>query len=510
MVRSLSRRRLLGAGLTGVAGAAILAACAPATPTPAPQPTAPAAAKPAEAPGAQSAAAKPPAAAADAAVKPAGEPTKPAAEPTKPAAAQAAPANAPAPAAAAKPAAKPGAKLLVWRGKDFSENLNPIVRKRWDEYSQRTGVQFDWDESLQLAADALPAAIQAGQPPDVIPLGQTSVHFWRAQGQLVDITDVVGKYEKQQGGFWQYMVDTMVWQGKWYASPFGVGTWPWHIRQDLLDQHDGGKWVSSWEEMRELAKKVTKPPLYAYGIPLGPCQDANHSFAEIVWTMGGKLQNDDNTLAVKENDEPFLAALDLLEKMYVQDRTIPEATITWNDGGNNAAYQGETAAWIMNPPSVWVWLAANKPDLRKKTTLAYAPKGPGGVFTTVQAEGWALFKASKAQDEVKGAYDVLLDPSWYQSQFVEQIDGRYGPVYKDMVKRPFWEKPPLSAIAYITQNGRILAATGAPLVAFSDLANKYLIPDMLSDVLTKKVDKKKAVNDFVAKAKELYAKNPPK
>ena len=473
MPGQFSRRRVLAFGVVA-ASAAVLAACGSATPTPVP--------------------AKPVA------------PTPAAAAPT----AAPKPTEAPKPAipAAAPPAAKPGTKVLVWRGRDFFEGLNSKLRPRWQEAAEKAGFSLDWDDTLQLAADALPAAIQAGQPPDIVGLGQTAVHFWRAQNQLTDVTDVVGKYEKQAGGFWKYKHDTMAWRGKWYTVPFGVGTWPWHVRQDLLDQHNGGKWVATWDELRALAQKVNKPPLYAYGIPLGPCQDTNHSFAEIVWTYGGKLQNDDNTFAVTEKDEAFLGALDLLEKMYVQDKTIPEAAIGWNDGGNNAAYQGETAAWIMNPPSVWVWLGINKPDLQKKTILNYAPKGPGGSFTTVQSEGNAIFKDAKNKDGAKAVLEASLQPDWYQG-FVESLEGRYGPVYQAMLDRPFWQQPRMKEIAYITKNGRILAATGAPLVAFSDMANKFLIPNMLNEVLVKKVDKKMALGDFVARTKELYAKNPP-
>jgi multiple sugar transport system substrate-binding protein len=300
----------------------------------------------------------------------------------------------------------------------------------------------------------------------------------------------------------------MAWQGKWYTVPFGVGTWPWHVRQDVLDQHNGGKWVESWDQLRDLAKKVNKPPFNAYGIPLGPCQDTNHSFAEIVWTFGGKLQNADGTLAVKDNDDAVLAALDLLEKMYLEDKTIPEGAISWNDGGNNQAYQGELVAWIMNPPSVYVWTKANKPDLYQKTSLLYAPKGPGGAFTTVQSEGHAVFKAAKNPEAAKGMLEYSLQPDWYAG-FIEKLDGRYGPVYKSMIDRPFWSQPRLKEIAYITKNGRILGSDGPPLVAFSDIANKFYIPEMISDVLVKKVAKKDALAAFLTKAKEAYAKNPP-
>ena len=152
---------------------------------------------------------------------------------------------------------------------------------------------------------------------------------------------------------------------------------------------------------------------------------------------------------------------------------------------------------------------ANKPDLFKNTTLTYAPKGPGGSFTTVQSEGFGIFKDAKNIDAAKGLLEYTLQPEWYVT-FIEQLDGRYGPVYKSMIERPFWQQPRLKEIAYITKNGRILAADGAPLVAFSDIANKFYIPTMIADVLVKKVPKKEALASFLTKAKEAYAKNPPK
>jgi multiple sugar transport system substrate-binding protein len=482
-------------GGAGVFASAVLAACggsAPVAPTAAPAAAAPPTTAPTTAP---------------AAAAPTVAPTKAAAPTTAPTAAPTtAAATAPTPTAAAAPAGQAGVKLLIWRGQDFFQGLNPVLRARWDEYAKNNNITLDWDPTLNLPADALPAAIQAGQPPDIT--GASQVQYWRAQGQLTDLTDAIGKYATQSGNWWPYVGTEFSWQSKWYASPLGVGLTAWHVRQDLLDQVNAGKWATSLDDMRAIAKKVNKPPFMAYGLTLGPALDAAEQFVELLWGFGGKLLNDDGTWAMKETDDAGLAVLNFYNQVYNVDKIVPQGAIDWNDGGNNAAYQGALVAWVMNAPSIFSWLQANKPDLYKQTSLYRTPAGPQGSHPYLQPEGHVIYKGAKHVDAAMGALAYLLDPTWYAS-FIEQVLGRYGPIYQDLLNKPFWsQNSNFKELAYVTQNGRTWAYSGPPVPAFLQIINKFYLSDLIHDYLVKKLSPQDAMKNLLAKVNDTYSKNP--
>src|SRR5262249_10144326 len=153
-----------------------------------------------------------------------------------------------------------------------------------------------------------------------------------------DVTDLVKPSASQQGGFWPPVELTCAYQGKWYAVPYAVNCWPFHTRQDLLDQN-GLKWPKDWDELRTQGKRLTKPPLYYYGHTLGRTNDTNNHFTGVLWTFGGKLQNEDGTLAVKAGDEAWIKTIELIAAMYSDDKIIPPGSVNWDDGANNQGYQ---------------------------------------------------------------------------------------------------------------------------------------------------------------------------
>jgi len=190
--RIFSRRGFLGV-LAGTAGASILAACSSSTPA---APTAkPAESKPAET--------KPAAPAADA-------------KPT------AAPAAASKPAEAAKPAAS--GPVVVWQGLDYLPEVTGLMNERFSAVSKEKGLTLNFEELPAGAAstDRFKAAIQAGTPPDIYRNFDYENQFWRIQGQILDVSDIVNPVKDKEGGFLQPVNGTLVHEGKYWGVPMAV------------------------------------------------------------------------------------------------------------------------------------------------------------------------------------------------------------------------------------------------------------------------------------------------
>jgi len=410
------------------------------------------------------------------------------------------------PAAAAQPAST--TPVLVWQVLDYIPQTTQGVHDRFDAVSKEKGIAMQFEElpNNSSSDDRFNAAVQAGTPPDIWRLFDYQNQYWRAQGQTVNVSDIVQPFSTQLGGFWEPSVLTCSYQNQWWAVPYVVNCWPFHTRQDILDQNKL-QWPKSWDEMLTQAKQITKPPFYYWGQTLGRTNDANNHFIGVLWSFGGKLQNDDGTLAVKDGDDAWVQTLDHLNTWFNDAKIIPPGSVNWGDPDNNNGYQSEQLFTTSNPASVYQWLVQNKPDLQQKTRFYSYPAGPAGSFGQVDAWGEGLLKNGKNNAGAKVLLASLLDPTWYRDYMTNNEKGRFVPVYKDMIKDDLWTKNDLyTEYKTIVGTGRTMAFSSPPLAAYAEITTKFVIPDMIQDVVLRKMKPADALANFVKSAQEIYNK----
>src|SRR5690606_35917297 len=120
--------------------------------------------------------------------------------------------------------------------------------------------------------------------------------------------------------------------------PLEIDVAPLHVRVDLL-REAGLDLPQTWDELREAAKKVQNPPfLYGFGLALGRSNDAESNLRNIIWSFGGQEFAEDGRTIVFDSPETR-AAFQFVADMFKKDGTIPRSALTWDDAGNNRAYQ---------------------------------------------------------------------------------------------------------------------------------------------------------------------------
>lgn len=435
-----------------------------------------------------------------------GQPGAPATTPTSSGAPAVAtsPATVPAPKATAAGSTSPAKAIVVWYGKDYLDGTTDTLKAQLADFTKKTNVPVDFQVKSGSWSDQLNAAVQAGTAPDLWQSYDYQCQYWNAQGQALELSSAINKYKDQQGGFFPYVLPTISAQGKVFAAPLATNTWPFHARQDILDKENGGKFPDSWETMREVGKKITNAPkLYAYGWTMGKTNDTNNHFIGTLWTFGGKLQNEDGTFGLKANDDAALAVLDLAQKMYAVDKIVPEAVVQWDDGGNNNAYQDEQVAWTSNPLSIYGWCLQHKPELAKNTNFYNYPKGPAGSFGQVDVWGLTAWKKTPQQDYVLQAIDWLVDPA-HHAERIKTLAPRFTPIYQNLLNDPVWDKSLFTGIKEIAKSGRIMAYAASPQAGYSTFTTRFLIGEMMQNVMVKKTAPKDAYNQFYQAAKAIY------
>ncbi len=178
-------------------------------------------------------------------------------------------------------------------------------------------------------------------------------------------------------------------------------------------------------------------------------------------------------------------------------KLIPPDAATRDDTGNNTAYQSKKAAFVHNPPSIYGWMYTNDKELLGNSTVVAFPAGKAGSFSNAGAWSWSIFNASKNVDGGKDLIRYLMDPKRLQAVYAA-VAGRWYPIYADLQKDEFWtSKPIFKFYPDLIANGRDNSWPAAPepklMGALGEMQTRFVIPDMVQDIVVKGLAPEEAV-----------------
>src|SRR5262245_31222177 len=95
-------------------------------------------------------------------------------------------------------------KLIVWHPVALAPQVDRLMKEQAYAYAKQVGIKDNEFEFIEIGTGQwLPkmvAALEAGNPPDVTRFGSSQVSLYRAQGHLLEVTDVVQKMQQVPGG----------------------------------------------------------------------------------------------------------------------------------------------------------------------------------------------------------------------------------------------------------------------------------------------------------------------
>src|SRR5437899_729179 len=334
-------------------------------------------------------------------------------------------------------------KLAVWTVTALAPQVDKIMKEQCYAYAKQAGIkENEIDYSVLGSGQLLPklvASREAGNPPDITRVGAGSVQLYRSQGHLLEVTDVVDKMQKVQGGLFPVSLKSVMHQGKAYGVPQSVSPWPLVTRMDVLEaaKVDPPK---TWDELIEVCKKLQKPPkLTGFGLCLGLQNDTDNNVMSMIWCYGGKLVEADNkTIAL--HSKGTIAAVQVIADMFTKHKIIPKGAIAWDNTGNNKAYQSRQVIFVLNPTSIYAHLAESDKELYNVTGLLPLPAGPAGAIEELTTAEWLLFKQNPYPEVAKGLAEYWMAPENLRVM-IEEGDGRWGPPFKNMYDSEFWKRP---------------------------------------------------------------------
>lgn len=368
-------------------------------------------------------------------------------------------------AATARPAH--AADFTVWGLQAFNQAADQYIGEQVREWGRAKGVNAEYVVvPANVLNDRLAAAFQAGAPPDCFMQVSGRAQFYIAANLVVPLDDVLADLRAQPGGIFENQLLPGKSAGGQQALPLEVDVSPLFVRKDLCEQVGRGV-PATWEELRETAKLIQarNPTIAGFGLTVSTANDAEGAIRNILWSWGGKVMAEDGRTVVLNSPESR-AAYQFVADMFLTDRTIPRAALTWDDGGNNVAYQTGRAAFILNPPSVWFWMEQNDRALLANSTMVAIPKGPGPLGRSGGNVGcwmWLVSRASRRQAEAKDWMRWFYEPTRYR-KVIEIVGGRWAPIYPRLFDEMplFAQNPAFANFKAMVQDGLMDGHAGPP------------------------------------------------
>ena len=399
-------------------------------------------------------------------------------------------------------------KLIVWSSIALAPQVDKILKDQCYAYAKQAGIKENELQYVELGTGQIQpktvAALEAGNPPDVARHGSAQASLYRAQGHLLEVTDIVEKMQQVPGGLFPVCLSAAMHKGKAYGVPYQVSPRPLVTRLDLLEaaKVDPPK---TWDELIEVSKKLQKPPkLTGFGICLGLTTDADNDVMNVIWSYGGKLvEADDKTVAL--NSPGTVQAVQLIADMFNKHKIIPKGTISWDNQGNNKAYQSRQVIFVLNPTSIYAHLAESDKELYDVTGLLPVPAGPAGSVQSLGTGEWVLFKHNPYPEVAKGLVQYSMEPENLRV-VMEEGGGRWGPPYRGMYASDFWQRPEFQHWRVMLEEGRQFASPGSMSAAGGEVLVTNVISRMMHQVLVENWEAEKAVEEAHKKVVEIYAR----
>lgn len=388
--------------------------------------------------------------------------------------------------------------LTIWGLQAFNEAADLYIGETVKAFAAERGISAEYVVvPANVLNERLAAAFEGGQPPDVFMQVGAQAQYYPALGMTLPIPEILEEMRAVEGGIYEGMVSQGMYNGEVHAVPLEVDVVPMYARRDLLEAQGLGV-PTTWEELRTASQKIleTDRTITPFAMPTSTANDAEGQIKQVVWSFGGHMFAEDGK-TVTWNSPETRAAYQFLADMFAEG-TIPRSTLTWDDAGNNTAYQTGRAVFTINPPSIYSWMVDNDPALLENTELIAIPKGPGDAGRPGASAGswvWIVAKATDRPDDAKAWLSYFFEKGRYET-LIDTVGGRWVPIYPSLTASMslFKDTPAFANFHQMAENGIVDGYKGPP----SALNAEVNVAKIASHSLQRIIVDGESVDDAVA------------
>ena len=202
-------------------------------------------------------------------------------------------------------------ELNVWGMGEEAKSLPDIAKEFEAENPDiKINVQaIPWDQ----AHDKLLTAVASKSGPDVVQMGTTWIPEFADAGALMDLTPYFEEYpEIDPANFSEGSVETAKYEDKIVGVPWYIDTRVLYYRSDLLEEVGYDEAPKTWEELSDVAQKLSERGEDMYGISIDPNEQ---SLAFMFARQNGSELFDENGQPLFDQPE-FVEAVKYLNSFF--------------------------------------------------------------------------------------------------------------------------------------------------------------------------------------------------
>ncbi|MEW9673004.1 sugar ABC transporter substrate-binding protein [Ammoniphilus sp. 3BR4] len=323
-----------------------------------------------------------------------------------------------------------------------------------------------------------------GELPDLILVDNPYHQMFAAAGMLEDISERVEVWGEKDLYFSEAWASNE-YKGKVYGIPMGSNNLALYYNADLL--HAAGlKPPSNWDELKDAARKLTKPGVYGFQVTAVHNEQTTYSFLPFLWQSGSDLMNFDSPGTV----EAVKLWKEMVDNGTMSKDILHQDLLTTNSqfasGHVAMMVNGGWMMEILEKEATFKWGVVNLPKNKKEATVL------GG-------ENWAITSTSKQKDT---AWDFIRFSQEEENlkEFL-LLTGRI-PARKDLIRDPAWQSDPNRKVFVDSMNITKSRAFGSNYPEISKV-----MQGMIQQVVRGYLSPEDAVKEAGKKIRLLLTKN---
>jgi multiple sugar transport system substrate-binding protein len=376
------------------------------------------------------------------------------------------------------------------------------------DWGQKNGITVTVDHIPHLELPVRAAAeVAAGAGHDIFGFnGSGGPHLYAKH--TMDMTSLVEELEKKHGKVSAMGRQTAFNDATktWVAYPDYFIDFPGLYRKDLWDEI--GMTPDTWDDIRVGGAKLKKQgnPI---GIALSHCVDANNSYNSMLWSYGASVCDESGKHVTLDSKET-LEVVKFVRALYKEAEEA--AVFSWDDAGNNRYIASGRASWIHNPISAYRTIQKSSPELADKITVWKTPKGPVRRLASGAPNSYVIWNFSKNKDT---AVEFLR---YYTDHYIDAFKASTGydhPFFANVVPKPQpilsndpTSHPPdkLKVLETADEWSRTIGFPGPGAPAADEVADNFIIPDMMANAATDKMTPEESVKWATKEIEGIYKK----
>jgi multiple sugar transport system substrate-binding protein len=282
---------------------------------------------------------------------------------------------------------------------------------------------------------------------------------------------------------------------------------PINFRKDLWD--DVGISPTSWEEIRNGARKIKQKHGIPAGIGLAPELDTNMALRSIMASYGSSEQDEEGRLVLKSRET--LEALKFVKALY--DEAMTDEVFSWDSSSNNRLMLAGRGSVTLNAISVTRTGENQKIPISNKIWLAKAAKGPlRQIGLHHLLDVYVIWKFAENIDGAKqflvdfvgNSRKVFLASQFYNFPcFLKTVPDLQALIAQDSKAVPTDKYKVFQDVTSWTTN---LGYPGYATAAIDEIYNTWVISMMFAKSASGKMAPEEALGEAEKMAKDIFHK----